>query len=186
MKNLGTFSRYTPESPPVPGAAYIKNADDTDWYSISWDSERTAGNIYAGTDGEGDIVCVTDDGSAMFPVDMTVWEIPADEAPDNILTEGYQAKIIDGVYILDHVTIAEGTQRRLLKEADDTIRYLERAVRNNIATEEEKLRLEAWEKYSVLVYRVNPDKPEWPVKPGEETTPTQIIAKKRTTKAVRR
>ncbi|MCU6240803.1 tail fiber assembly protein [Enterobacter asburiae] len=164
MKNLGTFKRYTPESPEIPGATYVKNEDGTDWYTIAWDKERIAGNIYAGTDDEGNIVCVTDDGSALFPVDMTVWEIPADESPEGILTDGYNARIIDGVYSLDQAVIARGTQFRLLKEAEDTIRYLERAVKHDMATEEEAASLDAWEKYSVLVNRVQPGE-EWPPKP---------------------
>lgn len=164
MQNLGKFKRYEPESPEIPGATYVKNEDDKDWYSIAWDKERIAGNIYAGTDDEGNIVCVTDDGSALFPVDMTVWEIPADEAPEDILTDGYNARIINGVYSLDEVIIARGTQSRLLKEAEDTIRYLERAVKLGMATEEETTSLEAWEKYSVLVSRVNPGE-DWPQKP---------------------
>lgn len=165
MKNLGKFERYTPEPPEIPGATYLKNSEDTDWYSIAWDKERIEGNIYASTDDVGNIVCVTADGSAMFPVGMTVWEIPADDAPENILTEGYNAKIIDGVYILDQVIIVRGTQSRLLKEADAIIRRLERAVKHDMATAEEKAKLEAWERYSVLLNRVDVDKPEWPDKP---------------------
>ncbi|GLH24085.1 hypothetical protein ENT52713_14810 [Enterobacter sp. 200527-13] len=164
MKNLGKFKRYEPEPPEIPGAIYVKNEDGTDWYTIAWDKERIAGNIYAGTDDEGNIVCVTDDGSALFPVDMTVWEIPADEAPEGILTDGYNARIIDGVYSLDPLIIARDTQSRLLKEAEDTIRYLERAVKHGMATEEETVSLEAWEKYSVLVSRVKPGE-DWPLKP---------------------
>lgn len=168
MQNLGKFKRYEPESPEIPGATYVKNEDDTDWYSIAWDKERIAGNIYAGTDDEGNIVCVTDDGSALFPVDMTVWEIPTDEAPEGILTDGHSARIIDGVYTLDLVIIARGTQSRLQKEADDVIRYLERAVKHNMATDEEKRRLDAWEKYFILLHRIAPeDCPDidWPEKP---------------------
>ncbi|MGJ3447207.1 tail fiber assembly protein [Enterobacter sp. PTB] len=168
MNNLGTFKRYTPESPEIPGATYVKNANDVDWYSIAWDKERIAGNIYAGTDNEGQILCVTDDGSAMFPADMTVWEIPADEAPDNILTEGYQAKIIDGDYILDHVTIAKGTQRQLLAEVREKIAILQDAVDLGMATEDEKFQLIEWKKYRVLLTRIKPeDAPEieWPDKP---------------------
>nr|WP_275992790.1 tail fiber assembly protein [Enterobacter asburiae] len=95
---------------------------------------------------------------------MTVWEIPADESPEGILTDGYNARIIDGVYSLDQAVIARGTQFRLLKEAEDTIRYLERAVKHDMATEEEAASLDAWEKYSVLVNRVQPGE-EWPPKP---------------------
>lgn len=164
MKKLGKFKRYEPESPEIPGATYVKNEDGTDWYTIAWDKERIVGNIYAGTDDEGNIVCVTDDGSALFPVDMTVWEIPADEAPEGILTDGYNARIIDGVYILDQVVIARGTQSRLLLEARDKIAILQDAVDLNMATEDEKFLLIEWKKYRVLVYRVQPGE-EWPPKP---------------------
>lgn len=164
MQNLGKFKRYEPESPVFPGATYVKNEDNTDWYSIAWDKERIAENIYAGTDDEGNIVCVTDDGSALFPVDMTVWEIPEDEAPGDILTEGYNARIIDGIYSIDHNIILRGTQLRLLAEAENVIAPLERAVKYGMATEEEKLRLEAWEKYSVLLFR-GKSGDEWPIKP---------------------
>ena len=168
MQNLGKFKRYEPGSPEIPGATYVKNEDNIDWYSIAWDKERIAGNIYAGTDDEGNIVCVTDDGSALFPVDMTVWEIPTDEAPEGILTDGYNARIIDGVYSLDQVVIARGTQSSLLREAKDKIAILQDAVDLNMATEDEKFQLIEWKKYRVLLNRVDtstaPDI-EWPEKP---------------------
>jgi len=41
----------------------------------------------------------------------------------------------------------------------------QRAVKFGMATEQEKADLEASEKYSVLVNRVNQEKPEWPKKP---------------------
>ncbi len=34
-----------------------------------------------------------------------------------------------------------------------------------MATDEERAKLEAWERYSVLVYRVDTAKPEWPEEP---------------------
>ena len=54
------------------------------------------------------------------------------------------------------------------EKADEIIEQLSRAVKYDMATEEEKLRLAAWEKYSVLVSRIKPeDAPEieWPKKP---------------------
>lgn len=56
-----------------------------------------------------------------------------------ILTDGYNARIIDGVYTLDQSVIARGTQLlRLLKESEDIIRYFERAVKYGMATEDDK------------------------------------------------
>ncbi|EGZ7316237.1 tail fiber assembly protein, partial [Escherichia coli] len=54
---------------------------------------------------------------------------------------------------------------RLLADAESVIQLLERAVRLNMATDEDHSRLEAWERYSVLVSRVDTAKPEWPQKP---------------------
>jgi hypothetical protein len=165
MKNLGKFKLYEPESPDIPGAKYVRNEDSVDWYSLVWDETRIAGNVYVGTDDEGSIVCVTDDGSSLFPVDMTVWEIPANEAPNNILTEGYDAKIIDGVYSIDSNQILKGKQQNLLTEAERNITPLARAVKYGMATDDETAKLEAWEKYSVLVSRVKLGD-EWPEKPA--------------------
>ncbi|EKS6645803.1 tail fiber assembly protein [Enterobacter hormaechei] len=57
--------------------------------------------------------------------------------------------------------IINGTQKQtLLAEAERIIALLARAVTYGMATEQEKADLEAWEKYSVLVNRVNQEKPE--------------------------
>ncbi|HAJ7096800.1 TPA: capsid protein [Escherichia coli] len=60
---------------------------------------------------------------------------------------------------------AESQKAALLSEAENVIQPLERAVRLNMATEEERTRLESWERYSVLVSRVDTANPEWPQKP---------------------
>lgn len=60
---------------------------------------------------------------------------------------------------------AESQKVALLSEAESVIQPLERAVRLNMSTDEERTRLEAWERYSVLVSRVDTAKPEWPQKP---------------------
>lgn len=54
---------------------------------------------------------------------------------------------------------------RLLSEAEDVIRPLERAVKLDMATDAEKSTLEAWERYSVKLSRVDVDNPAWPDKP---------------------
>ncbi|CAM6550622.1 tail fiber assembly protein [Escherichia fergusonii] len=60
---------------------------------------------------------------------------------------------------------AENIKVQLLAEAESAILPLERAVRLNMATDEERIRLESWERYSVLVSRVDTTSPEWPDKP---------------------
>ncbi|SPZ89506.1 tail fiber assembly protein [Shigella boydii] len=46
---------------------------------------------------------------------------------------------------------AESQKVALLSEAESVIQPLERAVRLNMAMDEERNRLESWERYSVLV-----------------------------------
>ncbi|EBX2534653.1 tail fiber assembly protein, partial [Salmonella enterica subsp. enterica serovar Fluntern] len=57
---------------------------------------------------------------------------------------------------------AEAKKAELLTEAESVIAPLARAVKLNIATDEEIKRLEAWELYSVLVNRVDTSNPDWP------------------------
>ncbi|EKR7617866.1 TPA: tail fiber assembly protein [Escherichia coli] len=61
----------------------------------------------------------------------------------------------------------EQRKATLLSEADTIIRLLERSVRLSMATEEERTRLSAWERYSVLLSRVDSANPEWPQKPEQ-------------------
>lgn len=60
---------------------------------------------------------------------------------------------------------AESQKAALLSEAESVIQPLERAVRLNMATDEERTRLAVWERYSVLVSRVDLANPEWPEMP---------------------
>ncbi|TXE27158.1 tail fiber assembly protein [Serratia marcescens] len=63
------------------------------------------------------------------------------------------------------VAAAEAKLSQLLDEADDVIMRLTRAVKYNMATDEEKAQLESWERYSVLLQRINTgDAPsiDWP------------------------
>lgn len=67
------------------------------------------------------------------------------------------------------IAAAEEEKSELMAIAESAIAPLERAVRLNIATAEEEVKLTEWETYSVLLSRVNPnDAPdvEWPVVPA--------------------
>lgn len=63
------------------------------------------------------------------------------------------------------VAAAEEKLSQLLSEADDVIMRLTRAVKYDMAIDEEKAQLESWERYSVLLQRINAgDAPniDWP------------------------
>ncbi|HER1288810.1 TPA: tail fiber assembly protein [Salmonella enterica subsp. enterica serovar Elomrane] len=57
---------------------------------------------------------------------------------------------------------AEGTKSRLLQVASGKIAPLQDAVDLEIATDDEKVQLDEWKKYRVLVNRVDTSNPDWP------------------------
>ncbi|ECI1065667.1 tail fiber assembly protein [Salmonella enterica] len=57
---------------------------------------------------------------------------------------------------------AEGTKSRLLQTAAEKIVPLQDAVDLEIATDDEKVQLDEWKKYRVLVSRVDTTNPDWP------------------------
>ncbi|RXJ21509.1 tail fiber assembly protein [Lelliottia nimipressuralis] len=66
---------------------------------------------------------------------------------------------------IDPVAGFDEQKQILLADAENVIAPLARAVKYGIATGEEKARLEAWEKYSVLLNRVGPEYADWPERP---------------------
>ncbi|HHP7423645.1 TPA: tail fiber assembly protein [Enterobacter roggenkampii] len=57
------------------------------------------------------------------------------------------------------------TKAELMSNAEAVIAPLSRAVKYDIATDAEKNALEAWERYTVLLSRVDVDNPVWPDTP---------------------
>ena len=93
--------------------------------------------------------------------------VGADRIDDNNYS-CYTIKVKNITYTAEELQQqAENRKARLLADAESVILPLERAVRLNMATDEERSRLEAWERYSVLVSRVDPANPEWPEMPQE-------------------
>ncbi|KUV89303.1 phage tail protein, partial [Escherichia coli] len=121
-------------------------------------------------DHNGVIICIEKDVSAINPEGASVVELPditanrrADISGKWMFKDGV---VVKRIYTADEQQQqAESQKAALLSEAESVIQPLERAVRLNMATDEERTRLEAWERYSVLVNRVDTANPEWPQKP---------------------
>ena len=58
------------------------------------------------------------------------------------------------------------TKAELMSNAEAVIAPLARAVKYDLATDAEKAVLEAWERYTVLLSRVDVDNPVWPDAPA--------------------
>lgn len=148
MKNLGCFHSYQPETPEFPGANYICNGDGVDWYTIAWDEERIAGNVYVGVDSSGYILSATDDGSKLFPVDMTVWEMSKSEVPSDLLVDWSEITLINGKFSIDFTTKAESRRQNLLSAAKDVMADWRTELQLEVITDEDKAKLIRWIAYT--------------------------------------
>ncbi|QLF80277.1 tail fiber assembly protein [Hafnia phage yong1] len=154
------------------GVIFLCDDAGNDWYeSQNQFAAETIKVMYA----ENGVICaISDDVSKLWPLNMSVAEV--DSLPDGFLSDGKSWQFVEGVvvervYTNDElVEQAQLKKTHLLEEATIAISPLERAVKYGMATDEEKAKLEAWERYSVLLSRVDVSKApdvEWPEKPEE-------------------
>lgn len=160
------------------GVIFLASEDGKDWYECqALFSDNTVKVMY---DAEG-IICalvnkpVPQRGdvyavSMLWPVDMSVVEMAIDDCPAECQADGtwrYTDGRIEKIPV-DNIAVAENKKSQLMADANAAIAPLERAVKLEMATGEEVERLNAWERYSVLLSRVKPeDTPDivWPEKP---------------------
>ncbi|EFG2713217.1 TPA: tail fiber assembly protein [Escherichia coli] len=147
---------------------WLYSDDGKNWYEEQKNFQPdTLKMVY---DHNGVIICIEKDVSAINPEGASVVELPditanrrADISGKWMFKDG---AVVKRIYTADEQQQqAESQKAALLSEAESVIQPLERAVRLNMATDEERTRLESWERYSVLVNRVDTAKPEWPQKP---------------------
>ncbi|MBB9854902.1 tail fiber assembly protein [Escherichia coli] len=147
---------------------WLWSEDSKNWYEeVNNFQDDTIKIVY---DENNIIVAITKDASTLNPEGYSVVEIPditanrrADDSGKWMFKDG---TVVKRIYTADEQQQqAESQKAALLSEAESVIQPLERAVRLNMATDEERTRLESWERYSVLVSRVDTAKPEWPQKP---------------------
>ena len=147
---------------------WLWSEEGKNWYEeVSNFQEDTIKIVY---DENNIIVGITRDASTLNPEGFSVVEVPditanrrADDSGKWMFKDG---AVIKRIYTADEQQQqAESKKAVLLSEAESVIQPLERAVRLNMATDEERARLESWERYSVLVSRVDPANPEWPEMP---------------------
>ncbi|EKQ7213518.1 tail fiber assembly protein [Citrobacter freundii] len=117
----------------------------------------------------GVIRSISKDASRLYPGGLTVVDVDSIPAGCNI----FGGWVFDGEKVIPRQYTDEELKRQaeekkqtLLTEASSVISPLERAVRLGMATDEENRRIEAWERYSVMVNRVDTSNPEWPTPPG--------------------
>ncbi|HAJ2633054.1 TPA: tail fiber assembly protein, partial [Escherichia coli] len=164
--NAKTLEQY--ELTKKHGVIWLYTEDGKNWYEeVKNFQPDTIKIVY---DENNIIVAITRDASTLNPEGFSVVEVPditsnrrADDSGKWMFKDG---AVIKRIYTAgEQQQQAESQKATLLSEAESVIRPLERAVRLSMATDEERSRLEAWERYSVLVSRVDTANPEWPDKP---------------------
>lgn len=149
------------------GVIFLCDDAGNDWYeSQSQFAAETIKVMYA----ENGVICaVSQDISKLWPLNMSVAEVQV--LPDGCDTSGAWCYTNSGEVIHHHDFDLKQAKKELLNrqnQADSFISPLERAVKYGMATDEERAVLEAWERYSILLSRVDivsaPDI-EWPAKP---------------------
>ncbi|GEH40416.1 phage tail fiber assembly protein [Escherichia coli O145:H28] len=133
-----------------------KNFQD-DTIKIAYDKDNIIRYV------EKDVTAIRPDGLSVVEVPDITANRRADISGNWMFKDG---AVIKRIYTAEELQQqVENQKARLLADAESVIQLLERAVRLNMATDEDHSRLEAWERYSVLVSRVDTAKPEWPQKP---------------------
>ncbi len=161
------FQHYTPPNKILDSAVYIRCNEGEDWYDlVPLFREDTLKFVL---DADGVIRDLNVDASRLWPLGFSVIEIALTEVPAEIIDGNPRLnwRYADGVFSTTH-KIEKLKKKKLLAEAENTIAPLSRAARLKIATDDELAQLDEWEKYSVLVSRVDvQDAPDitWPEKP---------------------
>ncbi|EID6269888.1 DUF4376 domain-containing protein [Salmonella enterica] len=108
MQNIKHFTPYEPESPAFPGAAYLKSEDGHDWYDCQ--KLYSPDTLKFSYDPDGVITCITRDVSGLWPVGLSVAEVPD-------TTENRRADIsgrwgFDGEKIVDLMTTDKAREQK--------------------------------------------------------------------------
>ncbi|HDY3259582.1 TPA: DUF4376 domain-containing protein [Salmonella enterica] len=108
MQNIKHFTPYEPESPAFPGAAYLKSEDGQDWYECQ---KHFAGDTLKFTyDDNGVITCITRDVSGLWPVGLSVAEVPDTTANRRADISGWWG--FDGEKIVDLMTTDKAREQK--------------------------------------------------------------------------
>ncbi|EFJ6605657.1 TPA: tail fiber assembly protein [Escherichia coli] len=171
LKNIKAGNPKTPEQYQLTkkaGVVWLYTEDGKNWYEEQ--KKFQPDTIKIAYDKNNVIVTVSKDVSTINPEGLSVVEV-SDITANRRADNNGNWMFLDGKVVKREYTKQELQQQAelqkaaLLSEAESVIQPLERAVRLNMATNEERARLESWECYSVLVSRVDTANPEWPQKP---------------------
>lgn len=179
MKDYKNFKIYQPDDESRKslqaehGVVFFKSENGEDWYDVQ--KTFLPDTLKIAYDEDGIIRSISHDVSMLTPADLSVVEVVDSEENQKADIYGEwvykDGKILPREYAPSElINQAEEKKAALLASAEATIAPLARAVKLGIASSEEITLLDAWERYSIIVNRINtqlaPDFvwPELPVK----------------------
>ncbi|EAS1726805.1 DUF4376 domain-containing protein [Salmonella enterica] len=109
MQNIKHFTPYEPESPAFPGAAYLKSEDGHDWYDCQ--KLYSPDTLKFSYDPDGVITCITRDVSGLWPVGLSVAEVPDTTANRRADISGRWG--FDGEKIVDLMTTDKAREQKI-------------------------------------------------------------------------
>ncbi|EDI9916691.1 tail fiber assembly protein [Salmonella enterica] len=170
LKNIVAGNPKTPDQYQLTkkfGVVWLFDEDGKNWYEEQ--KQFSADTLKIAYDKNNIIVDINKNISAINPEGCSVVELPditANRRADvsgRWMYDGEREQVIKRIYTPEELRQqAEVKKAKLLEEAETVITPLARAVKRNIATDEEIKQLEAWELYSVMVNRVDISAPDWP------------------------
>lgn len=159
VSKLINIQPYQPENPALPTQHYI-DEQGFDWFEVA---SKLRGTVFIAFDPAiGTILQIADsrlpdtDALSLHPNGVSI--VGLDSIPDGCSINGGWLYTQAGEIIRNHAFDVKQAQRELLRrqnQANSIILPLERAVKYGLATDEEKARLEAWERYSIALSRID-------------------------------
>jgi hypothetical protein len=173
----GKFTQYIPTDEKLQNDAgvikektgldviFLRDKEGNDWYDVQSEFDLTKIKIMY--DDNGIIRSYSSDASSLNPINSFVAEVAIEDFPSGIdILGGWR---FDGEKIMpvdiDIVAQNEAKRQRLIAEAAGVIAPLQDAVDLSMATDQETANLLNWKRYRVLLNRVDPNEPDWPLKP---------------------
>ncbi|EML9492535.1 tail fiber assembly protein [Enterobacter ludwigii] len=173
----GKFTQYIPTDEKLKNDAeiikektgldviFLRDKEGNDWYDVQSEFDLTKIKIMY--DDKGIIRSYSSDASSLNPINSFVAEVTIEDFPSGIDILGgwrFNGEKIIPVEV-DVAAVNEAKKQRLITEAAGIIAPLQDAVDLSMATDQESKNLLSWKRYRVLLNRVDPNDPEWPLKP---------------------
>ncbi len=150
--NTKKMIKYVPDSQVIKNVLYLKDADGLDWYESIDSGMWAEDSIKIAYDDNGVIRHVDDDVSKIWPIDLSVVEVAAKDAPAGLNHLGgwlWDGKKISAA-VIDNAAENEVKKSGLMAKANLQISIYQNLVNLNLASTLEKEALAAW-----IIYKAN-------------------------------